>query len=70
MLGGNYSDTQFVKVDDVPALPPEIVFEAKEKIEVVIPEAKAAPEVKEIEKEEQKIVSLKRQIIKRDLISI
>ena len=58
LLGGNYSDTQFVKVDDVPALPPEIVFEAKEKIEVVIPEAMAAPEVKEIKKEEQKIVSL------------
>ena len=55
LLGGNYNDTLFVKVDDVPALPPEIVFEAKETVTEKTPE----PIVKEkIEKTEPKIVSL------------
>lgn len=55
LLGGNYNDTLFVKVDDVPALPPEIVFEAKETVTEKTPE----PIVEEkIEKTEPKIVSL------------
>ena len=55
LLGVNYSDTLFVKVDDVPALPPEIVFEAKE----TIVEKAAEPIIEEkIEKAEPKIVSL------------
>ncbi|WP_369769695.1 hypothetical protein [Flavobacterium sp. WC2416] len=55
LLGGNYNDTLFVKVDDVPALPPEIVFEAKETIVEKAPE----PIIEEKkEKAEPKIVSL------------
>ena len=55
LLGGNYNDTLFVKVDDVHALPPEIVFEAKETIVEQAPE----PIIEEkIEKIEPKIVSL------------
>lgn len=55
LLGGNYNDTLFVKVDDVPALPPEIVFEAKE----TVTEKTLEPIVEEkIEKTEPKIVSL------------
>jgi hypothetical protein len=33
LLGGHYSEPDFVKVDDVKALPPEVVFEAVEKKE-------------------------------------
>ena len=55
LLGGNYNDTLFVKVDDVPALPPEIVFEAKKTSVEKAPE----PIVEEkTEKAEPKIVSL------------
>lgn len=55
LLGGNYNDTLFVKVDDVPALPPEIIFEEKETIVEKTPE----PIIEEkIEKTEPKTTSL------------
>lgn len=55
LLGGNYNDTLFVKVDDVPALPPDIVFEAKETVVEKVPE----PIIEQkVEKSEPKIVSL------------
>lgn len=55
LLGGNYNDTLFVKVDDVPALPPEIVFEAKETIVEKAPETIVEDKN---EKAEPKTVSL------------
>jgi hypothetical protein len=33
LLGGPYSEPDFVKVDEIEALPPETLFEAVEKIE-------------------------------------
>ncbi|MEZ7506419.1 hypothetical protein [Flavobacterium sp. Arc2] len=54
LLGGHYSEPHFVKVDEVPALPPETVFEAVEKTE----EKEIAP-IKAPEKTvESKTVSL------------
>jgi len=49
LLGGHYSEPHFVKVDEVPALPPETVFEAVEKIEekeiipITVPEKMVEP---------------------------
>jgi hypothetical protein len=55
LLGGPYSEPDFVKVDDIQALPPETLFEAVEKIEKKkkTPPAYAPPKITE-----SKIVSL------------
>lgn len=55
LLGGHYSEPDFVKVDEIEALPPETVFEAVEKTE----EKETPPPTKPVEKNaESKTVSL------------
>jgi hypothetical protein len=55
LLGGNYNEPQFVKVDDVAPLPPETVLKLIEK-RLVLKEKKIAVD-KAIENTPQKIVS-------------
>lgn len=57
LLGGNYNEPQFVKVDDAAPLPPETVFEAIEK-ETSVEKKKPIAVDKAIENTPPKIVSL------------
>jgi hypothetical protein len=54
LLGGHYSEPDFVKVDEVEALPPETVFDAVEKTE----NKKTPPAVAPEKTAESKTVSL------------
>ncbi len=56
LLGGDYNEPQFVKVEDVPAIPKEPVFEAVETVSVK--ETSPAKAEKTVEKTAQRIVSI------------
>ncbi|TDE54926.1 hypothetical protein [Flavobacterium sp. GT3P67] len=62
LLGGNYHDTQFVKVQQIENIPTAVVIETPK--EIVAEEEKTAPIKEEAEAVEQKTVSLNEKLAK------
>ncbi|GIZ09275.1 hypothetical protein [Flavobacterium sp. UMI-01] len=58
LLGGQYNEPQFVKVDEIPAIPPTPVFEAVESNTTIEESAPAAKNQTVLEKAAPKVISL------------